>query len=59
MIKKLEEYTNQEKIILFDKIYEQTLEEWNDSMGDPDEHDEHYFWEGIMEDVLGDKIWDR
>ena len=58
MIKELKDYTDQEKLILFDKIYEQTLEEWNESKTEED-RDEHYFWEAIMETVLGKDIWGK
>ncbi len=58
MIKKLENYSDAAKIKLFDSIYEQTLDEWNQSRTEED-RDEHYFWEAIMETVLGPRIWDK
>ena len=51
-MKKIEDFTDAEKIILFDKMFENCFEEWESAKGE-EEYDEHYFWEGMMEDVLG------
>lgn len=58
MIKKLKDYSDADKIKLFDKIYRDTRDEWHDSRKEED-RDEHYFWEGIMETVLGPDIWEK
>ena len=50
-MKKLTDYTDEEKIKLFDQLYETCLNELNESVSDED-RDEHYFWEGIIADIL-------
>jgi hypothetical protein len=47
-IKKLSDYTDEEKIKKFDYLYNFALEELN-SAENKEETDEHYAWEAIME----------
>ena len=58
MIKSLQSYSNDDKIKLFDKMYANTLTEWNESRTEED-RDEHYYWEAMMETMLGPDIWGR
>jgi hypothetical protein len=51
-MKALSEYTPEEKIAKFDRIYLDCHTELIVSRSDAD-YDEHYFWEGMMEEVLG------
>jgi len=59
-MKKKKDYTAAEKIAKFDDIYDQCLDELNSTVDD-EEHDNQYFWEGIIEDVLGmtEGDWDK
>ena len=45
------QFTNAEKIALFDKMHDEARDELNDSAVN-DDRDEHYFWEGIIAMVL-------
>ena len=60
-MKKLKDFTDTEKIEIFDNIWNTAKEEFNESAKNPDEHDEHNFWEEIIEEVLkiDEKDWDR
>lgn len=49
-MKRLEDYTDQQKIAKFDELYESCIEEMKQRSAS-DEHDEHYFWESVMERV--------
>ena len=49
-MKRIEDYTDEEKIAKFDMLHSTALNELNES---PDEEqDDHYFWEGVIEDIL-------
>ena len=50
-MKRLEDYTTEEKVELFDRTYKSCLSEINDSAAIT-ENDDHYFWEGTIEDFL-------
>ena len=58
MSKQLQSYTDSDKIKLFDKLYEMSRDEWRESQTEED-RDEHYFWEGVIETMLGKEIWTR
>lgn len=60
-MKKLKDFTDTEKIEIFDEVWNTAIEEFNESAKDLDEHDEHYFWEEIMENVLkiNENDWDK
>jgi hypothetical protein len=45
------DYTDVEKIALFDKIHDMCRTELNDSLDD-EEYDYHYFFEWLIENVL-------
>ena len=48
VIKKLEEYTNEEKCQFFDKIYKKALRDFEEFEENGTELDEHYMWEEVM-----------
>jgi len=66
-MKKLNEYTTEEKIKFFDSHYQQCLEELNENRPDADgnerfpEKDTGGFWEGTIGDVLDltDRDWEK
>jgi hypothetical protein len=50
-MKKIDEYNTADKVRLFNRVYESCLSDFNESAKD-EEHDKHYFWEGVISDVL-------
>jgi hypothetical protein len=45
------QFTNAEKVAIFDALHDETKDEFNESAVEED-RDEHYFWETVMERVL-------
>jgi len=59
-MKKLNEYSTEEKIAWFDKMHNKALEQLvfiEEHRHEPDDC-EHYTWEAVME-ILGTDIWKR
>ena len=59
-MKELGEYTNEEKIEWFDKMYNKALEQIifiEKNRYEPDDC-EHFTWEAVME-LLGADVWER
>ncbi len=50
-MKKLQKFTDIQKIKIFDELWKKTLEEFNNHAKD-EAHDNIYFWEAVMELVL-------
>ncbi len=64
-VKDLSEYTSEEKIKAFDKLYASAAfnlheREDNGRLGDKDDDEEHYSWESLMELLARNKtkFWD-
>jgi hypothetical protein len=55
-MKKLKDYTAEDKIQCFDKIYKMSLDDFNESLDG--EGDRQYFWEALMGEVLKLNILD-
>lgn len=59
-VKKLEDYTDEEKAAWFDKMFKWATENLKehrvDPVADEDSDDPHYMWEEVM-NLLGDNIW--
>jgi hypothetical protein len=54
-IKKLEEYTNEEKIQFFDRLYMGALSDFKKREESGFDIDEHFVWENVMEILSRDK----
>lgn len=50
-MKQKNQYTNAEKIALFDTMHDKAREELNEA-ATQDDRDEHYFWEDVMGTIL-------
>jgi hypothetical protein len=58
-MKELSEYTDEEKIKWFDRMYNDAREQFIcvERTGATNDADEHYTWEAVIE-LLGSDIWD-
>ncbi len=50
-MKQKSQYTNAEKIAIFDSVHDSAKDEFNEAALNPD-RDEHYFWEDMMAQLL-------
>ena len=61
-LKKIGDYSDQEKIEFFDRIYNEALDQFTRHMSgelcEDEEADlDHYIWEMVI-DILGENVWD-
>ena len=61
-MKNLKDFTDKEKIKIFDEVWKKSKEEYDESAESEDDNDnEQFFWEWIMETVLkiNDDDWGK